>query len=137
MNGTGSTQAWLEEFVRDHGGVAGTVHVLSETGELHLAAALKIPEKVQEIVRRIPKGKGKAGLAWERNEPVSTCNIQSDGSGQVRPGARAIDARAGVALPVTDARGEVRAVVGIAYSEEKTLGEGDLTALAAAAATLP
>jgi hypothetical protein len=137
MKGTGSEQGWLEEFVRDRGGVAGTVHVLSETGELHLAAALNIPDKVQEIVRRIPRGKGMAGLAWERNEPVSTCNIQSDSTGKVRPGARAIDAQAGVALPVRDARGEVRAVVGIAYGEERTLDEAELAALASAAASLP
>jgi L-methionine (R)-S-oxide reductase len=136
MKGTGSRQRWLEAFVRDHGGVAGTVHVLSEAGELQLAAALNIPDKVQEIVRRIPRGKGMAGLAWERNAPVSTCNIQSD-TGQVQPGARAIDARAGVALPVRDPRGEVRAVVGIAYGEERTLGEGELAALVAAAASLP
>lgn len=136
MKGADSRQTWLEAFVRDHGGVAGTVHVLSETGELHLAAALNIPEKVQDVVRRIPKGKGMAGLAWERNEPVSTCNIQSDSSGHVQPGARAIDAQAGVALPVRDARGEVRAVVGIAYGEERTFGEGELAALASAAASL-
>jgi hypothetical protein len=49
MRDTDSKQAWLEGLVRDQGGVAGTLHVLSETGELHLAAALNIPEKVQEM----------------------------------------------------------------------------------------
>jgi len=132
-----SLQEWLETFLRDHDGVAGTVHVLSGEGALELAAAVRIPEKVQEIVRRIPKGKGMAGLAWERNEPVATCNIQSDENGQVRPGARAIDAQAGLALPVRDARGEVRAVVGIAYREERTFRESEIAGLAAAAASLP
>ena len=132
-----SLQEWLETFLRDHDGVAGTVHVLSGEGVLELAAAVRIPEKVQEIVRRIPKGKGMAGLAWQRNEPVATCNIQSDENGQVRPGARAIDAQAGLALPVRDARGEVRAVVGIAYREERTFRESEIAGLAAAAASLP
>ncbi len=130
-------QSWLASFVRDHGGVAGTVHVREAGGDLQLGAALNIPEKVQDIVRTIPIGKGMAGLAWQRNEPVSTCNIQSDASGSVRPGAKAIDAQAGVAIPVHDVRGEVRAVVGIAYKEEKTLTEAELLTLTAAATTLP
>jgi L-methionine (R)-S-oxide reductase len=132
-----SMHDWLQAFLRDHGGVAGTVHVLSEADDLELAAAVNIPGKVQEIVRRIPKGKGMAGLAWLRNAPVSTCNIQSDDSADVKPGAKAVDAQAGVALPVRDGRGAVRAVVGIAYRDEKTLGADELAALEAAAATLP
>ena len=80
-------QAWLDRFLRDHGGVSGTVHVRPPDGDLSLAAAVNIPPPVQEIVRRIPIGKGMAGLAWERNEPVSTCNIKDDRSGEVRPGA--------------------------------------------------
>ena len=132
-----SLQDWLASFVAEHGGVAGTVHVRERGGDLELRAAVNIPDKVQEIVRRIPIGKGMAGLAWERNEPVSTCNIQSDGADSVRPGARAVDAQAGVALPVHDASGEVRAVVGIAYKEEKTLGEAELADLVSTAARLP
>jgi hypothetical protein len=132
-----SMEAWLGAFVRDHGGIAGTVHVREAGGDLELGAALNIPEKVQEIVRTIPIGKGMAGLAWQRNAAVSTCNIQSDASGSVRPGARAIDAQAGVAIPVRNDRGEVRAIVGIAYREEKTLSEGELLDLTNAAASLP
>ncbi len=132
-----SVQDWLASFVAEHGGVAGTVHVRERGGDLELRAAVNIPDKVQEIVRQIPIGKGMAGLAWERNEPVSTCNIQSDGGGSVRPGAKAVDAQAGVALPVRDPSGDVRAVVGIAYKEEKTLGEAELARLVSSAARLP
>jgi L-methionine (R)-S-oxide reductase len=134
---TAGLQVWLEAFLADYQGVAGTVHVRPAAGDLELAAAVNIPPRVQEIVRLIPRGKGMAGLAWERNEAVSTCNIKDDRSGQVRPGAKAVDAGAGVALPVRDAAGEVRAVVGIAYREEKELTASELAALAAAAATLP
>jgi hypothetical protein len=129
--------AWLEGFLRGHGGVAGTVHVRPPDGDLELVAAVNIPPKVQEIVRLIPLGKGMAGLAWERNEPVSSCNIKDDRSGQVRPGAKAIDAGAGVALPVRDSLGRVRAVVGIAYREERTLEGSELRVLEADAAALP
>lgn len=128
--------SWLERFVRDHGGVAGTVHVRS--GEiLELAAAHNIPEPVRRVTATVPRGKGMAGLALERNQPVSTCNLKTDQSGDVRPGARAVDAQAAVALPVRDARGEVRAVVGIAFAGERDLAEAELTALLEAAARLP
>jgi L-methionine (R)-S-oxide reductase len=130
-------QAWLETFVRDSGGVAGTVHLLTSPDELTLAAAVRIPEPVKQIVQRVPRGKGMAGLALERDEPISTCNIKTDATGQVRPGARAVDARAGVALPVHDATGKVRAVVGVAFTDEKTLSESELGDLARAAHTLP
>lgn len=130
-------QAWLEKFLADHGGIAGTVHRRSAPDELELVAAVRIPPPVQQIVAKVPRGKGMAGLALERNEPVSTCNIQTDRSGDVRPGARAVDAQAAVALPVCDAKGEVRAVVGIAFAGEKTLSESELAELGRAAATLP
>jgi hypothetical protein len=131
------TRSWLEGFVRDGGGIAGTVHVLTAPDELSLAAAVRIPEKVQQLVLKVPRGKGMAGLALERDEPISTCNIKTDATGQVRPGARMVDARAGVALPVHDASGRVRAVVGIAFTDEKELSESELAGLARAAGSLP
>ncbi len=132
-----SDQVWLEGFLTAHGGVAGTVHRVVSDADLALAAAVNIPPPVQQIVARVPRGKGMAGLAFERNEPVSTCNIQTDATGQVKPGARMVGAQAGVALPVRGGDGAVRAVVGIAYREERTLLESELDALARAAATLP
>jgi L-methionine (R)-S-oxide reductase len=131
------SQSWLETFVRDSGGIAGTVHVLTAPDELSLAAAVRIPPQVQQLVLKVPRGKGMAGLALERDEPISTCNIRTDATGQVRPGARMVDARAGVALPVHDASGKVRAVVGVAFTDEKALGESELADLARAAGTLP
>ncbi len=130
-------ETWLQTFIRDHSAVAGTVHRRSGPDELTLAAAVNIPPPVQQIVKVIPRGKGMAGLAFAQNEPITTCNIKDDRSGQVRPGAKAVDAKAAVALPVHDPVGEVRAVVGIAFMEEKTLTESELAALARAAASLP
>jgi L-methionine (R)-S-oxide reductase len=134
---TAPHQAWLEAFLAAHDGVAGTVHVRPAGGDLELAAAVNIPPPVQEIVRRIPRGKGMAGLAWEQDQPISTCNIKDDRSGQVRPGAKAVNAGAGVALPVHDGGGDVRAVVGIAYRDERELTESQLAALSVVAQTLP
>lgn len=89
------------------------------------------------MVRTIPKGKGMAGLAWERDQPVHTCNLKDDTSGDVRPGAKAVDANAAVAIPIHDARGAFRGVVGIAYMGERAISEGELASLRAQAEALP
>src|SRR4030088_1693644 len=99
---TDSIQAlelWLVRYLADTEGVAGTVH-LCENGGLRLAAAVNIPPRVRAAVEWVPSGKGMAGLALERGEPVQTCNLQEDVSGAVKPGARAVDAKAAIALPV-------------------------------------
>jgi hypothetical protein len=130
-------QSWLESFIREHHGIAGSVHRRSGPDELALVATVNIPEPVRKIVMTVPRGKGMAGLALERNAAISSCNIQSDTSGQVRPGARAVDAQAAVALPVQTPDGEVRAVVGIAFAGERTLTDAELQVLSDAASSLP
>ena len=88
-------------------------------------------------MRSIPKGKGMAGLAWERDEPVHTCNLKTDTTGDVRPGAKAVDANAAVAIPIHGSSGEIRGVVGIAYMGERDITEGELQALRDQAEKLP
>jgi L-methionine (R)-S-oxide reductase len=129
-------QAWLETWVRRHGGVAGTVHLL-RGNRLTLAAALNLPPKVLEVVGEIPRGKGMAGLAWERDTPVHTCNLKTDETGDVRPGAKAVDANAAVALPIHAADGALRGVVGIAYAGERDITEAELATLQTEAEALP
>jgi L-methionine (R)-S-oxide reductase len=132
-----TTIDWLRAFLREHGGVAGTVHRAIADDMLALDAAVNIPEPVQRATERVPRGKGMAGLAMADNRSVSTCNLKDDRSGQVRPGAKAVDATAAVAIPVRDASGLVRAVVGIAWAGEHALGHGELLALEESASALP
>src|SRR5206468_3117620 len=99
------------------GADTATVHVL-EGGVLVLKAHVGLPPHVAEIVRVVPVGKGMAGLAAERNEPVSSCNVQTDASGDVRPGAKATGVGGGVAVPARDADGQVRGVLGIGVRRE-------------------
>ncbi len=127
---------WLSKFVERHGGVSGTVHLL-ENEMLTLSAAVNIPPHVRELVARIPRGKGMAGLAWERNEPVVTCNLKEDNSGNVRPGAKAVNAGSGVALPVRNAANGIRAIVGIAYKDPRELSQAEIDILMSEAAALP
>lgn len=134
-------QHWLEATLVGRGAFAGTVHLRRGAADgddrLHLAAAVNIPEPVQRAVTTVPLGKGMAGLAWARGVPVQTCNLQTDTTGDIRPGAKAVDAQAAVALPVFGAGGALRAVVGFAFREERTLGPDELASLQAAANALP
>jgi L-methionine (R)-S-oxide reductase len=127
---------WLAQFVSARGGVAGTVH-RRDGDVLTLAAALNIPPPVLEKTRVIPKGKGMAGLAWERGEVVATCNLKTDQTGDVRPGAKAVNAQGAVAIPVHDAAGALRAVVGVAFSEDRDFSADELAALRRLAEALP
>jgi hypothetical protein len=92
---------------------------------------------VQQIVAWVPNGKGMAGLALQRNEPVQTCNLQEDKSGNIKPGAKAVNAQAAIAIPVPDASGGVRAVVGIAFPDEREFSAADIEEFTLGASSLP
>jgi L-methionine (R)-S-oxide reductase len=129
-------QEWLESFIGEQGGIAGTVHV--QRGEdLYLAAAHNIPPKVIAIVAHVPHGKGMAGLAQVKKQPVQTCNLQTDETGNIKPGAKAVDAQAAIALPVLDEAGAVRAVVGIAWLKEGEIEPAEEQAMMKLAAAMP
>lgn len=129
-------ETWLRAFVEAHGGIAGTVHVRGDEALL-LRAAVNIPPPVVRATESIPKGKGMAGLAWERQRAVAVCNLKTDSSGDVRPGAKAVDAQAALAIPVRDETGEVRAVVGIAFLGERDFTDAELENYEKAALALP
>ena len=131
-----TNETWLRSFLTEHGAVAGTVHVL-EGDLLKLSAAVNIPPPVVKVTETIPKGKGMAGLAWERDEVVATCNLKSDTTGDVRPGAKAVDAQAALAIPVHSAAGSLRAVVGLAFLGERDFSEQELSGFRESAASLP
>jgi len=129
-------QQWLESVVAQLGAVAGTVHV--QRGEdLYLTAAHNIPPHVVAIVAHVPHGKGMAGVAQVKKQPVQTCNLQTDETGNIKPGAKAVDAQAAIALPVLSEAGVVRAVVGIAWNKEGEIGQDEEKALMKLAAALP
>lgn len=129
-------ERWLEAFLDRHRGVAGTVH-RDRGGELHLVASRNLPPVVKAAVMVVARGKGMAGEAQVRRTPFQTCNLRSDPDERIRPGARTVDGRSAVALPVIDAKGEVVAVVGISFSTEGELPMEVVAHLLADAATLP
>lgn len=135
MNANEKLQSRLEEIIREFGAESGTVHILDE-GVLLLKASVGIPEHVKQLVARVPVGKGMAGLAAQRNAPVSSCNIQTDRTGDVRPGARATGLSGAVVVPVRDARNEVRGTLGIGVQREYTYTGAETERLSAAASGL-
>lgn len=129
-------QDWLISLLDKEGAVAGSIH-LQRGQDLVLAACHNLPPPVIAAVELVPRGKGMAGLAQIRKEPVQTCNLQDDESGQVRPGARAVNAQAAVALPVLTDHGEVRGVVGLAWAHEGSLNEARQAELMAKVKAMP
>jgi L-methionine (R)-S-oxide reductase len=130
-----ATNEWLRGLLARHEAVAGTVHVV-KGDVLVIAAAVNIPPKVQEITATIPLGKGMAGLAWQHDKPIQTCNLKDDNSGAVKPGAKAVDAKAAVALPIHDPSGTIRAIVGLAWMHDNELSAELLAKISADAASL-
>ncbi len=116
----------LEKVLAQFDCVVGTIHTINpESGLLHLHAQRGIPVTIMERVARIPIGKGMAGLAAERREPVQVCNLQVDDSGVAKPGARDTRMEGSIAVPML-VGDELRGVLGVAkpiayeFSQEET-----------------
>lgn len=118
-------QTQLEEIIRQFDADTGSIHLL-EDGVLVLKAAVGLPPHIVEIVSLVPIGKGMAGLAAQRNEAVSSCNIQTDTTGDVKPGARATGVNGAIVVPIREANGQACGALGIGvhrhyeYSAEET-----------------
>jgi signal transduction protein with GAF and PtsI domain len=114
---------------------SGTIHELRGS-ELHLCASTPgMPLPVLAVIRTIPVGKGMAGLAVERCAPVTACNLQSDASGDVRPGARATGLRGSIVVPILDGARAVGAL-GIANREERIFAPAEVDLLLSAGRVL-
>ena len=79
----------------------GTLHFLdSETNLLQLQTEIGIPDFLIPKLTTIPIGKGMAGIAAERKEPVEMCNLQIDNSGIARPAAKETKVEGSIAIPL-------------------------------------
>ena len=115
----------MEHFHAD----TGTIHLLESDGVLHLkAASAGIPEPVLKAVEFVPIGKGMAGLAAQRKEPVSVCNLQTDASGDARPGAKATGMEGALVVPVIQDNEAVGAL-GIANRGPRTFSPEEIALL--------
>jgi len=115
---TGATDIGLQsalEFLLDRFGcTSGTIHSLDvQSRILQLRAQRNIPHRLLPRIEQIPIGKGMAGLAVERGQPVQVCNLQTNTSGDAKPGARETGMKGSIALPIM-AGTQVVGVLGVA-----------------------
>lgn len=119
-------QQLLVDIIKAFDCTTGTIHILDKgTGLLELKAHEGIPPSLLPKMNSIPIGKGMAGIAAERKEPVEMCNLQTDGSGVARPAARETKVEGSIAVPML-LNGDLFGTLGIAkpvpydFTEEET-----------------
>jgi L-methionine (R)-S-oxide reductase len=126
----------LDRILRRFDCATGTVHALDPaSGLLVLRAQRGIPPSLLDRVTRIPIGKGMAGIAAERRQPVQVCNLQTDASGVVRPGAKETHMEGSVAVPML-VGDQLRGVLGVAKPVPYDFGDDETASLLAIAAVL-
>ncbi len=103
MNSSPDWTALLEQTIADFDCVTGTLHRLDPAdGLLKLVAHRGIPDMLMPVIQSIPIGKGIAGAAAQRLQPVELCNLQTDTSGVAKPGAKQTQVQGSLAVPVLD-----------------------------------
>jgi L-methionine (R)-S-oxide reductase len=135
LAGNGGLQQALEHTIHALRAESGTIHLLEEDGVLHLKASHGIPEFVLNIVKLVPVGKGMAGLAVQRAEPINICNLQTDTSGDVRPGAKQTGMEGAIVVPMMRA-GKPVGALGVANRGERTFTEQEIETLLSVGRTL-
>lgn len=108
--------ALLRDVIEEFDCTSGTVH-RAEGDELKLVAHEGIPESVLSRIETVPIGKGMAGLAAERREPVQVCNLQTGDSVVAEPGARETMMEGAIAAPILGSDGTLEGTIGIAKPE--------------------
>lgn len=94
---------FLSQTIAEFDCTTGTLHRLDPADRhLKLVAHQGIPEALMPIIQSIPVGKGIAGTAAERLEPVEICNLQTDTSGVAKAGAKQTQVQGSLAVPVLD-----------------------------------
>ena len=122
-------QALLDQTLTAFQCTTGTIHFLDPAdGLLHLAAKTGIPEFLLPKMTVIPIGKGMAGIAAERRQPVQVCNLQTDDSGVARPSAKDTQMEGSLAAPLL-LDGQLYGTIGIAKPVPYEFSDEEIAAL--------
>jgi signal transduction protein with GAF and PtsI domain len=128
--------AVLDRVLQQFGCATGTIHRLdSASGMLRLCVQRGIPAALMDRVRLIPVGKGMAGIAAERRQPVQVCNLQTDTSGVAKPGAKETRMEGSIAVPMLVGE-ELRGVLGVAKPVAYDFTEAEIALLSQIAALI-
>lgn len=124
-------QQLLSHIISEFGCTTGTLHFLDKRSEiLNLQAHKGVPEFLLPKMSNIPLGKGMAGIAAERREPVEMCNLQQDNSGVARPAAKETKVEGSIAVPML-LDGELYGTLGIAKPSPYNFTEEEIKSLMA------
>ena len=127
-------QTALDAIASEFQARTATLHVAhANDRKLLMVAQRGIPDHVAAITREIPYGKGMAGICAERLEPVQVCNVQSDASGQSRPGAKETGVAGAIVIPVLTGDGRLLGTLGVGKSEEHEYSDAEQKMLATCA----
>lgn len=122
-------QSILAEILQAFDCSTGTIHTLDDERTLLVIKAHRgIPEMLLPKVSLIPIGKGMAGIAAERRQPVQVCNLQTDESGVAKPSARETKVEGSLTVPILY-RGDLYGTLGIAKPSEYEFTSEETTAL--------
>lgn len=114
----------------------GTIHTVdAATGLLKLRARRGIPDSILDKVRMIPIGKGMAGIAAERMQPVQVCNLQTDSSGVAKPAAKDTKMEGSISIPMI-LDGKLKGTLGVAKPVPYEFSEAESALLLEAGAVI-
>lgn len=125
---------WLARVLAEFDCQTGTLH-RADGDFLDLVAHRGVPDFLLPKIGRIPFGKGIAGAAAERREPVELCNLQQDLGGVARPDARATKVSGSLAVPVFSPDGaRVLGTLGVGMEAPHDFSDAEKARLAEIAA---
>jgi signal transduction protein with GAF and PtsI domain len=116
----------LYEAIAKLGADAGTIHLKAHASdELLLAASHEIPHHLLDKIRVIPWGKGMAGAAAARGEPINFCNLQIASSPDIHDDARAAGMRGAIVVPMMSGN-DVVGTIGVGSRSERTFTQKEI-----------
>ena len=122
-------QKVLSEVILSFDCTTGTIHFLdADKSILELQAHQGIPGFLLPKIAEIPIGKGMAGIAAERRQPVEICNFQTDVSGVARPAAKETKVEGSIAVPMI-LNGVLYGTFGIAKPVPYDFTKGEISKL--------
>jgi signal transduction protein with GAF and PtsI domain len=133
--------AVLIQVLENFACVTGTLHRTDpSTGLLMLVTQHGIPPHVLPMllpkIDNIPFGKGIAGCAAQRKEPVQLCNLQEDLGGVAKPDAQKTNVQGALAVPIVGSDGKVIGVLGIGKMQPYEFNDSEVSDLNKVAALI-
>jgi signal transduction protein with GAF and PtsI domain len=137
MNPTLDPAKFLDDALAAFACQTGTIHRTGPDGMLDLVVQRGVPDALMDKIAKIPFGKGIAGAAAERREPVELCNLQADLEGVAKPDARQTGVSGSLAVPILSKNdGSVLGTLGVGMFQPHEFSAAETSRLQSLAADL-